>query len=560
MKTMQVTCSHCGASNPDSYRFCVVCGARLGGSPPPQARISPPPAVASAPTAPLSGIGTPPSFSPAPTLLGGRYLVDCVLGRGGMSTVYRAHDTRLSNRVVAVKEMVDQFASPEERAEAERDFQREADLLAALHHVAIPAVFDRFSQNSRHYLVMECIEGENLEAALAQRTEPYSEEQARAWALELCALLRYLHEQRPPVIFRDLKPGNILVDPAGRLRLIDFGIARFFRPSQATDTTALGTSGYASPEHYTGQTDARSDLYSLGATLHHLLTLRDPSKQPPFQFPAMRSINLAVSPELEEIVNRLLSSDRMARFASAAEVEAALRARPRPAVRSRPAPVSQANAPALAAGTSPALPRTMVAPGTLVLVITRIRRMDTSLLANEVAPLLGQPQQRAAELLRHLPLVAPLTPTPQMGNRLKRLRDMGTDARGVMPATESVRLSPALQRALLTNHQIEIWDTTVGPARSCRCWRCGHRWLTRNPVGSAVPERCPNCRSQDWSRRRLCKCAWCGHEFEVRAEQQSPDIKHPFCECCGLRGWLHGRRDGWQGLVQTFRDLLGLQG
>jgi tRNA A-37 threonylcarbamoyl transferase component Bud32 len=489
-------------------------------------------------------------------------MVDRILGRGGMSTVYRAYDTRFSNRVVAVKEMVDQFATPEERAEAERDFQREADMLATLHHPAIPAVFDRFSHNSRHYLVMECIEGDNLEAALGQRTTPYAEDQVRAWALELCALLRYLHEQRPPVIFRDLKPGNILVDADGRLRLIDFGIARFFRPTQATDTTALGTSGYASPEHYTGQTDARSDLYSLGATMHHLLTLRDPSKQPPFQFPPVRSLNPAVSPELEEIITRMLMSDRAARFASASEVDAALRARPRPAPRARQSPGARPTVPASApsGAVAPPLPQTMVAPGTLVLVITRIRRLDTNLLATEVAPLLGQTPQRAAELLRHLPLVAPLVPTPQMGNRLKRLRDMGTDARGVMPATESVRLSPALQRELLTHHQIEIWDTTVGPARSCRCWRCGHRWLTRNPVGSPVPERCPNCRSQDWSRRRLCKCAWCGHEFEVRAEQQSPDIKHPFCECCGLRGWLHGRRDGWQGLVQTFRELLGLQG
>ena len=547
---MQITCSHCGTSNPDNYRFCVVCGVRLG---------QPGVPASVRPTAITTNLGA----SSSSKVLASRYAVDRVLGRGGMSTVYRAYDTRFSNRVVAVKEMVDQFATPEERAEAERDFQREADLLATLHHPAIPAVFDRFSQNSRHYLVMECIEGENLETLLGRQTDPYPESQVRTWALELCALLRYLHEQQPPVIFRDLKPGNIVLDQEGNLRLIDFGIARFFRNAQSTDTTALGTSGYASPEHYTGQTDARSDMYSLGATLHHLLTLRDPSKFPPFQFPPVRSLNPTVSPEFEALIGRLLLSERGGRFGSAAEVEAALRERPKSAPRPRnvaPSGVVRPAPPYAATPTAPPVPPAVVTPGTLVLVITRIRRMDLNILATEVAPLLGQSPQKSVDLLRRLPLVAPLVPAPQMNNRMKRLRDLGTDARGVMPATESVRLSPTLQRELLTHHQIEIWDTTVGAGRTCRCWRCGHRWLTRNAVGSPVPERCPNCRSQDWSRRRLCKCAWCGHEFEVRADPQSPDLKHPFCECCGLRGWLYGRRDGWQGLVQTFRGLLGLHG
>src|SRR6185437_2145226 len=202
---MQSICAHCGTRVPDSYRFCTVCGARMDGAPPPP--VPPPARPAPAPVT-------------ASSMLAGRYTVDKVLGRGGMSTVYQAYDTRFSNRVVAIKEMVDSFATPEERAEATRDFLREADMLAALRHPAIPAVFDRFSVNTRHYLVMEHIEGENMEAALHARAAPYSEQQARAWAIELCALLRYLHEQQPPVIFRDLKPGNILIEPSGRLRLI----------------------------------------------------------------------------------------------------------------------------------------------------------------------------------------------------------------------------------------------------------------------------------------------------------------------------------------------------
>jgi hypothetical protein len=117
-----------------------------------------------------------------------------------------------------------------------------------------------------------------------------------------------------------------------------------------------------------------------------------------------------------------------------------------------------------------------------------------------------------------------------------------------------------LQRELLTNHSIVIWDVRVGTGRTCYCRRCGDRWITSKAVGDAVPQRCRRCGREDWSKRRLCKCAWCGHEFEVHDYLQNPERLRPFCECCGLRDWLEGRRGGWQGLVQTFRDLLGLPG
>ncbi|MGH2344317.1 MAG: protein kinase domain-containing protein [Chloroflexota bacterium] len=544
---MDVTCSHCGTRVPDTYRFCTVCGARMGTVPPPVA----PPTVGTAPAVPF-------------TLLAGRYTVDRVLGRGGMSTVYRAYDTRFSNRVVAVKEMVDSFATPEERAEATRDFLREADMLAALRHPAIPAVFDRFSVNARHYLVMEHIEGENMEEAVHARTVPFPEPQVRTWALELCALLRYLHEQQPPVIFRDLKPGNILIDPSGRLRLIDFGIARFFKQTQSTDTTALGTSGYASPEHYTGQTDARSDIYSLGATLHHLLTLRDPSRQPPFQFPPVRGLNPTVSPELEAIIGRALATDRAARFGGAREMEAALVARPRaPRARTGPMAIPPPLNPRAAQPGPPtaALPVSGMTPCTLVLVITRLGRgLNARALAEEMAPLIGKSPLEAVELLRRLPVVTPLVSVHGLGGRLKRLRDLGTDARHVAPATESVHLDPALMRELLTHHQIVIWDVRVGAGRTCYCRRCGHRWVTSKAVGDFVPKECNRCKRDDWSKRRLCKCAWCGHEFEVNDYESNPERLRPFCECCGLRDWLLGRPGGWQGWMRSFRALLGLPG
>src|SRR5919204_4623074 len=372
-------CGHCGAAVDAHARYCGICGARLGtpaltvtgqGTPaggaarsltlPP---ASLPPVTSSVPVVPP---GVAPAGSLSATTVGrGRYVLDHLVGRGGMSAVYVARDTHVSGRLVAVKEMVDQFADPQERLEAARGFAREADLLARLRHPAIPAIYDRFSEDSRHLLVMEYIAGQTLEQMLLAHGT-FDEDQVRAWAIEMCSVLAYLHAQRPPVVFRDLKPGNIIVQPDGRVRLIDFGIARLFKPQQKADTTALGTSGYASPEHYTGQTDARSDIYSLGATMHHLLTGRDPSRFPPFQFPPVRDLNPAVSSDMAAIVERAVRSDRERRFATTDEMREALerkRRRPRsamPPATTAPAPRAASNGAAAPTppqpGPAPAVP------------------------------------------------------------------------------------------------------------------------------------------------------------------------------------------------------------
>src|SRR5919204_2684700 len=372
-------CGHCGAAVDAHARYCGICGARLGtpaltvtggadAAPPAAPPLALPPA--SLPPVTSSVPVVPPGVAPAgglsSTTVGrGRYVLDHLVGRGGMSAVYVARDTHVSGRLVAVKEMVDQFAEPQERLEAEHDFAREADLLATLRHPAIPAIYDRFSENSRHLLVMEYIAGENLEQMLATRG-PFDEDQVRAWAIEMCSVLAYLHAQRPPVVFRDLKPGNIIVQPDGRVRLIDFGIARLFKPQQKADTTALGTSGYASPEHYTGQTDARSDIYSLGATMHHLLTGRDPSRFPPFQFPPVRDLNPAVSADMAAIVERAVRTERERRFATAEEMREALERKRRrsrsvtPAAAGVPVPARVTSNGAAAAPSRPSLPARQV--------------------------------------------------------------------------------------------------------------------------------------------------------------------------------------------------------
>lgn len=262
-------------------------------------------------------------------VLQNRYRIVGVLGMGGMGAVYLAQDMRLANMKVAVKEMTpDPSASHAEQVQAQQQFQQEASILASLDHRNLPRVSDYFTEAGKHYLVMDYIDGETLEEILNRTSGFLPESQVLDWAEQLCNVLGYLHSRQPPVIFRDLKPGNIMVDRSGVVKLIDFGIARHFKPGKRTDTLKMGTMGYAPPEQYAGhgQTDVRSDIFSLGATLHHLLTQRDPTQHPPFTFDTAppRSLNPAVSPHVEAAIMKALAQDRAHRFQSAAEMKQVL--------------------------------------------------------------------------------------------------------------------------------------------------------------------------------------------------------------------------------------------
>jgi serine/threonine-protein kinase len=199
-------------------------------------------------------------------------------------------------------------------------FLQEAQILGRLDHVNLPRVVDFFSETDRHYLVMDFIEGETLERLLGERSTPFSEADVLGWAGQLCDVLAYLHSQNPLVIFRDLKPGNIMLARDGRLKLIDFGIARLFKPGKSTDTHRLGTPGYAPPEQYgQGQTDARSDIYALGVTLYELLTRYDPTAQP-FVLPKLRQLNPNVSARTEAAIERAIRADPTQRFQAVIEM------------------------------------------------------------------------------------------------------------------------------------------------------------------------------------------------------------------------------------------------
>jgi serine/threonine-protein kinase len=252
--------------------------------------------------------------------LQGRYVIEDLLGEGGFGAVYRARDLHLARRLCAVKETFDTSSA------AAAQFRLEAEILAGLEHPYLPEVWDYFEEGRGLYLVMEFIEGEDLESQL-NRDGPLPELIVRQWISQLCGALALMHARQPPVIHRDIKPANIKIRTNGQPVLVDFGLAKVYHPTQETVMAARAVSdGFSPIEQYgRGRTDARSDIYALGATLYNLLTGVVPPDAParavddPLIPP--HQINPAISPGMERIILRALSMHAEARYQSALDMQ-----------------------------------------------------------------------------------------------------------------------------------------------------------------------------------------------------------------------------------------------
>ena len=265
-------------------------------------------------------------------ILYSRYEIIRRIGGGGMGAVYLAKDRNLGDQPRAVKEMIQSNIDESQHEKAINDFKRESMLLASLEHNSIPTIYDYFydDEAARFYLVMKYISGGDFLARL--RNAPggrIDEKTVTDWACQVADVLEYLHRRNPPIIYRDLKPANLMIDGnSGRVMLIDFGIARWVSV-QEKGVTAVGTMGYAPPELFSGKVEPRSDIYSLGATMFHLLTGTDPQDNPLLIFdfnknPRPRQLAPSLSNEMEAILMRAVGYKPEDRFRSAAELRDAL--------------------------------------------------------------------------------------------------------------------------------------------------------------------------------------------------------------------------------------------
>ena len=252
-------------------------------------------------------------------VLNGRYRIERQLGAGAAGVVWLVRDTRLRGQVWALKELdFDAVASASERSELVALFEREASTLMALHHPALPRVVDRFWEGGHGFLVMERVDGPTLAAVLQGRKIPFEPSEALSWMRALCDILVWLHARVPPMLYRDVKPANIMLGVDGQLRLIDFGIARPCNPSRPGDTFAYGTPGYAPPEQYAGHAVPTSDVYALAITLYQMLTLRDPTVDWPggYMLRPASYYNPAVPSDLDHLLTSCTALDPLLRPSS----------------------------------------------------------------------------------------------------------------------------------------------------------------------------------------------------------------------------------------------------
>ncbi len=318
-------CQTCGFAIPAQATSCAACGAAFvvnaeAAPPPVQTPLSSP-----APTPPLFAAPTPAACSlPAGYLLAGHYQILQQIGQGGFATVYKAQDRGHKNRLVALKQIHLESLGLQEMIDASDGYNREVTHLSSLRHRSLPRIYDYFTDDQHWYIVMEHLAGKTLEEHLKSTRRGFLPvKRTLEIGLALCDVFHYLHMQRPPIIFRDIKPANIIITRSGRICLIDFGIARLYRPGWK-DTGPLGTPGYAAPEQYgrRAHTTPQTDIYGLGATLQTLLTGKEPLEIMQDGIPPKRARTIPT--DLQNYLARMLERDATRRPHNMAEVKQTL--------------------------------------------------------------------------------------------------------------------------------------------------------------------------------------------------------------------------------------------
>lgn len=292
-------CPDCGHNNSDRATFCVICGAQLAGGD-------------SVFVAPGKDKEETPGLA-AKTLRDGRYDILKVLGEGGMGRVYLSKDTKM-DYVIVIKEMLPYFMTPAEKEYIEKRFKEEAKLLFRLDYHGLPKVIDFFSDRGNLYIVMQFVEGDNLQVIADKRPDSkISIDECLFWMDEMLDIVGYLHNQNPPIIHRDIKPKNIMLNNRGEIYLVDFGLARTIGMHTKTGTS-VGTYGYSSPEHYSGKFELSSDIFSIGATFHHLLSGDDPQCRDTFDYPPLKKYIEGFPQKLQDIFDKMLAMRKSQRF------------------------------------------------------------------------------------------------------------------------------------------------------------------------------------------------------------------------------------------------------
>lgn len=349
---------------------------------------------------------------------GPTYRITRIIKEGGQGAVYEVISE--DGRTYALKEMLERMLDPKEHAEAIERFEFEANVLQHLKHPRIPRVYDHFKDEGRNYLAMDFVRGEDLEELL-KRDGKLPEERVLAYADQICDVLDYLHTNG--LIYRDMKPSNIMIEPDGGIKMIDFGIAKLFQKSERG--TQIGTPGYAPPEQYQGIATAESDIYALGATLHHALTGRDPRDEAPFSFPPVTDLAPLVSRRTADAIARALQMKPEGRFSSVLEFRTALRPLPStptirtvrraPAPQPVPARPQSAGVPQPVAGASQPAPRVQPAPAPRVQPAPVPQAQPAPIAAPAPVPKRGGFFAAVGRFLRSLMILAVLTVALALG-------------------------------------------------------------------------------------------------------------------------------------------------